>query len=68
MDASLELEQREPLASVDLRGQQDDVGDQDKVPFSTAQAHALYCCHVLSTWNARVYEFAAVSGANQIAS
>lgn len=63
MEASVELEQRQPLAPAVSEDQQSDASPRyhDGNPLGAAQAHALYCCHALSTWNARMYEFAAVS-------
>lgn len=32
----------------------------ERLPLTTKDAYALYSCHALSTWNARMYEFSAV--------
>lgn len=38
-----------------------DAAEEESAGLTTSQARDLYTSHFLSTWNARTYEFAAVS-------
>lgn len=55
MHSSVGLEDNAVTEDLDVRE-----GPAGRSRLNNTHAYALYVCHALSTWNARVYEFAAV--------